>query len=135
MINKFVPVEEPLRQLPQGDFSYLTYLAQNLCEYYEDGTIRERVLDLKLPPEAIHVLNKQQLDCFMREIGFITSAYWHTPARPATNIIVRNLAVPYHCAALKCGMKAILSYFYYSTVNCERINHDQPMALDNFRLI
>ncbi|MEK7114991.1 MAG: hypothetical protein AAB847_01380 [Patescibacteria group bacterium] len=135
MIDKFVPVEEPLRQLPQSDFSYLTSLAQNLREYYEDGTIRERVLDLKLPLEAINALTEQQLDCFMRDMGFVTSAYWHTPARPATNIIIRNLAVPYHYAALKRGMRPILSYLHYSTINCERINLNQPMALDNFRLI
>lgn len=134
MIDKFVPVEEPLRQLSQSDFSYLTHLAQNLREFYEDGTIKERVLDLKLPSEAIITLNQQELDCFMREMGFVTSAYWHTPARPATNVIISQLAVPYCLGALRCGMKPILSYFHYSTTNCEKIFPSHLMALDNFRL-
>lgn len=135
MIEKFAPAEEPLRQLPQSDFSYLTSLAQNLRGLYEDGTIRERVLDLKLPLELISSLNEQELNCFMREIGFVTSAYWWTSARPATNVIVSQLAIPYYHAALKCGMKPILSYLHYSTTNCEKIFSSRPMALDNFRLI
>ena len=132
--GKFVPVEAPLRELSNSDFSYFNHIAKNLREYYEDGTIRERVLELKLPLEAIDSFSDRELDCFLRDIGFITSAYWWIPARPPTNVIVASLAIPHYWAAKRYGKKPILSYFHYSTTNCWNIFNGRPFSLDSYHL-
>lgn len=133
--GKFLPNEEPIQKILHKDFEHLNDIAHRLPELYQSGQIREEVL--KLPPMKVNHLDGQELDCFLRQIGFITSAYVWTPARETTFVIPEQIAVPHYQATKKFNPAKlpILSYWHYSSTNCKRIFLDEPLGLENCQII
>jgi hypothetical protein len=120
--------------MPGKEFEHLNYISKRLPELYESGRIREEVL--KLPPMETNSLEGSELDCFLRQIGFITSAYVWTTARKPIFIIPKEIAVPHYQATKKFSPTKlpILSYWHYASTNCEKI-FEGAISLDNCRII
>jgi indoleamine 2,3-dioxygenase len=130
----FLPTSSPAQaQLPES-FQQLKQAAARLSKWLIAGKIRQAIASLpevNLEPETI---DEMQLRRLMQIYSFLTHAYvWGEPT--PTQVLPRNIAVPFAQIARRLGRPPVLSYASYALDNWMPIDESKPIAIGNIMLV
>lgn len=128
----FLPEKDPLAKLPSS-YEPLEEIVSNLPEFYTDGSIRERIK--KLPELPVAHLDGQLLEAVMRDIHFVTAAYYHARGHEPPNYFPSNIARPAYYAAKKFDKEPILSYCSYALNNWSLRFDERGFEPDNINIL
>ena len=132
----FLPVPDPLSELPPSWPSSLADLAQALPKLTAArqfrSYVRQHALDLARDSAA---KEPGEHRCAGRIISFAGHAFvWEDPAKPAPSRPA-NLAVPWHLTMTRLGRPPVLSYASYALDNWRRLDVDKPVEMGNIVLL
>lgn len=123
----------PQAQLPES-FQQLKQTAARLSKWLIAGKIRQAIASLpevNLEPETI---DEMQLRRLMQIYSFLAHAYvWGEPT--PTQVLPRNIAVPFAQIARQLGRPPVLSYASYALDNWIPIDESKPIAIGNTMLV
>lgn len=128
----FLPLEDPLRRLPQA-FDAWESAALSLPKLFASDHIRGVIQDLpRFPLEAI--MNDRERERAMVLLSYLGHAYVWGGSRPA-EVLPERIAVPWHAVAHSLGRPPVLSYSSYALHNFFRFDPDCDIECGNISLI
>jgi indoleamine 2,3-dioxygenase len=128
----FLPVQDPLRQLP-GVFDAWESVALGLPKLLASDQVRRTIA--QLPPFPIEAINEgRERERAMILLSYLGHAYVWGEARPALSLPAR-LAVPWHQIAQSLGRPPVLSHSSYALHNFFRFDPSREIECGNLGLI
>ena len=129
----FLPTISPATvQLPES-FRQLQKAAAGLPKLLISGKIRRMLANLPEINLERETVSQMQLRRLMQIYSYFTHAYvWGEST--ITQILPRNIAVPFYQIAQQLGRPPLLSYASYALDNWKRLDDSKPIAIGNIIL-
>lgn len=128
----FLPVEDPLQQLPKL-FAAWEEVAHQLPKFLASDQVHRIIRDL--PPFPIaEAQERRELERAMVLLSYLGHAYVWGGARPET-VLPARLAVPWYEIAERLGRPPVLSYSSYALHNFFRFDPSREIECGNIGLI
>jgi indoleamine 2,3-dioxygenase len=130
----FLPTRSPAKvQLPQS-CQQLQETAALLPKLLTTGKIRRAIANLPAINLEKETIDQMQLRRLMQIYSYLTHAYvWGEPT--PSEVLPRNIAVPFYQIAEQLGRPPILSYASYALDNWMRLDESEPIAIGNIMLV
>jgi indoleamine 2,3-dioxygenase len=128
----FLPVTDPLRNLPQP-FDVWESTALGLPKLFASDHLR-RTLETLPPFPLAAIANERELERAMVLLSYLGHAYVWGGAKPATQLPA-NLAKPWCAVAQRLGRPPVLSYSSYALHNFYRLDPAREIECGNIALI
>jgi indoleamine 2,3-dioxygenase len=128
----FLPVTDPLRNLPQP-FDVWESTALGLPKLFASDHLR-RTLETLPPFPLAAIANERELERAMVLLSYLGHAYVWGGAKPATQLPA-NLAKPWCAVAHRLGRPPVLSYSSYALHNFYRLDPAREIECGNIALI
>ncbi len=128
----FLPLEDPLRRLPQRFDAWET-VASNLPKLFASDHIRRTIADL--PPFPVDAISAEpERERAMLLLSYLGHAYVWGGAHPA-EVLPSRVAIPWHAVASSLGRPPVLSYSSYALHNFFRFDPAREVECGNIALI